>query len=560
LAFDLRCNTHSEGLQVIRLGHLGIVAAMIKELGIIEKIDKRLPVSKEHGAILTIGQRVSAMILNGLGFLNDRLYMHPKFFEDKPVGRLFGEEIRAEHFNDDTLGRALDKIYEYGTTKLYSEIGFEIAQERNLLGKTAGIDTTSLSLEGAYESEVIEIESDKKPPLITYGHSKDHRQDLKQVMLSLTCTGPAGFPLWMEALDGNSSDKKNFHESLDKMTKFQKELQNAPDFIFVADSALYTIDKLLAAPNLRWLTRVPERLNEVKALCEQPKEAFQWIELGSGYQMVPITSEYGGIKQRWQLIYSEQAYAREKKTLLKRIDKEGAALKNELWHLGNQIFGCDKDAERAIRPIIKKLKYHQIQYCFDIVEKNSTRGRPGKNTSLLKVGYKINSSFEKDTTAITIAENRLGKFVLGTNELDSARLPDFEMLSEYKNLSQNEAGFKFIKNTQFCIDSVFLKTPARIEALMMIMTLCLMVYNVGQHKLRTILEEKKETVPNQVKKQIQNPTLQWIFRILDTVSVVRIVIDKANNIVQELIGNLTELTRRIIGYFGEAAMRIYGVI
>jgi len=91
---------------------------------------------------------------------------------------------------------------------------------------------------------------------------------------------------------------------------------------------------------------------------------------------------------------------------------------------------------------------------------------------------------------------------------------------------------------------------------MMIMTL----YNVGQHKLRTILEEKQETIPNQVKKSIKNPTLQWVFRILDTISIVRIVIDKANNIVQELTGNLTELSRRIIGYFGEAAMKIYGVI
>jgi transposase len=550
----------SEGLKVIRLGHLGIVAAMINELGIIDKIDQRLPVSKEHGAIVTIGQRVSAMILNGLGFLNDRLYLHPKFFEDKPVSRLFGEGITAEHLNDDALGRALDKIYEYGTTKLYSEIGFEIAQERNLLGKTAGIDTTSLSLEGDYETVLDDTDPDKQPPLITYGYSKDHRQDLKQVMLSLTCSGPAGFPLWMEALDGNSSDKQNFHDSLDKMAKFQKELKDAPDFIFVADSALYTIDKLLAAPNLRWLTRAPERLNEVKTLCESPKEIFQWIELGSGYQMVPMNSEYGGLKQRWQLIYSEQAYKREKKSFLRRIDKEAEALKKALWHLGNQVFGCEKDAERAARPIVKKLKYHQISYQIEGIEKHSNRGRPGKNSPLEKVGYKIDSTFVRNDAAITTAENRLGRFVLATNELDLQRLPDNEMLLEYKNLSQNESGFKFIKDTHFRIDSVFLKTPSRIEALMMIMTLCLMVYNVGQHKLRTILEKNQETVPNQVKKEVKNPTLQWIFRILDTISVVRIVVDKANNTVKELIGNLTELSRRIIGYFGDAALKIYGII
>jgi hypothetical protein len=63
----------SEGLKLIHLGHLGIVAAIINELGIIDKIGKQLPISKEHGAIVTIGQRVSSMIINRLGFLNDRL-------------------------------------------------------------------------------------------------------------------------------------------------------------------------------------------------------------------------------------------------------------------------------------------------------------------------------------------------------------------------------------------------------------------------------------------------------------------------------------------------------
>jgi transposase len=218
-----------------------------------------------------------------------------------------------------------------------------------------------------------------------------------------------------------------------------------------------------------------------------------------------------------------------------------------------------KDAERAVKPIIKKLKYHQINYYIENIEKHTKRGRPGKDSTLERVDCRVNSAFIKDDAAMQTAENRLGRFVLATNELDLERLSDKEFLSEYKGLSQNENGFRFIKDTKFCIDSVFLKTPARIEALMMVMTLCLMVYNVGQHKLRNILEEKQETIPSQVKKPISNPTLQWVFRILDTISVVRVVVDRANNIIKELTGNLTELSRRIIGYFGEAALKIYGV-
>ena len=225
------------------LGHTGIVAAIIKELGIVERIDKRLPVSKEHGSIVTMGQRVAAMILNGLGFFNDRLYLHSDFFDDKPVSRLLGPGIEAKHLNDDALARALDEIYEYGTTKLFSEVAFGIASDHDLLGKTARLDTTSLPCFGEYPEDNAENDNLN----ITYGYSKNKRSDLKQIVLSMTNTGPAGIPIWLEALDGNSADQTNFHATTAKITAFREQLKNAPSFIFIADSALYTPSKLLAS-------------------------------------------------------------------------------------------------------------------------------------------------------------------------------------------------------------------------------------------------------------------------------------------------------------------------
>lgn len=59
------------------------------------------------------------MILNSLGFVNQRLYLVSKFFEDKPVDRLISAGIEAEHLNDDSLGRALDSLYEHSVTSLF---------------------------------------------------------------------------------------------------------------------------------------------------------------------------------------------------------------------------------------------------------------------------------------------------------------------------------------------------------------------------------------------------------------------------------------------------------
>ena len=152
-----------------QLGHLGLISSVIKKLNLVDKIDRRLPVSKEHGSIVSMGQRVSAMILNGLGFLNDRLYMHSVFFEDKAVEFLLGEGITANHINDDALGRALDAIHSYGTTKLFSEIAFEVAHENKLLGKTARLDTTSISLYGEYDG----CDREEEAIDITYGFAKN---------------------------------------------------------------------------------------------------------------------------------------------------------------------------------------------------------------------------------------------------------------------------------------------------------------------------------------------------------------------------------------------------
>ena len=292
---------------------MGIVSATIKQLGLIKEIDALLPVSHKKGAKVTMGERVAAMILNGLGFLNDRLYMHSQFFENKPLSRLFRDGVEGEHFNDDALGDCLDAIYEYGASKLFSNVAFKIACEQKLLDKFSRIDTTSLSVYGDYEeqdttgeeSSIIDREdsTEGKEFNITYGYSKQKRMDLKQVILSLTVNGPSNLPLWVEGLSGNASDKKSIKASIEKIEKFKKQLKEAPNFIYVADSALYS-KELLNSPDIRWITRVPETIREAKELCQKDYDESQWQKLNDKYKVINLESNYGKVQQRWQLVYS----------------------------------------------------------------------------------------------------------------------------------------------------------------------------------------------------------------------------------------------------------------
>ena len=174
------------------LDHLGLVASTIYDIGLVQKIDARLPLSPHKGAKVTIGKRVAAMIINGLGFMNTRLYMFPEFLENKPVDRLLGDGLMAEDFNDDALGRALDAIHEYGTNKLFSEVAFPIAIEQKMMGTSIHVDSSSLSVHGEYtgDEDSIKLLNDNESnsetlattPLITHGFSKDYRPDLKQVV------------------------------------------------------------------------------------------------------------------------------------------------------------------------------------------------------------------------------------------------------------------------------------------------------------------------------------------------------------------------------------------
>lgn len=535
-----------------QLGHLGLVASTIGELGIIEKIDARLALNENKGGIVSYGRRVAAMVLNGLGFMNSRLSMTTHFFQDKPVAHLLDSEVNAEHLNDDCLGRCLDKIAAYGVTKLYSEIAFEVAREQGILGPRMHLDTTSFVLHGRYDVEVPD-----EAPMPDYGYSKANRPDLKQVMLSLTQGGVANIPLWMEALDGNSSDKTSFHATVRKVQEFTKHLQEAPDGLcFVVDAAFYIPEKLAELNNVWWITRVPAQLKEAREWLKSPADSVDWQVLDANYRATAREVTVHGIRQRWLLIESRHAYARELETFQRRLDKRAAELDKTLWHLGNQEFQCPVDAENALKPLLKSLKYHRVHYEIVPVERHIGKGRPKHGTPKTVTGYKIQATCSSCLEKITREKQTLGRFILGTNQLATDLLDNHSVLLQYKEQSCVESGFKFVKNNAFELNSFYLKTPARIGALMMVMTLCLMIYNFAQYHLRKCMEEQDDVLPNQVGKPVKNPTMKWIAELMNMIAVVTIVTDGKRH---RIVTNVKKVHQRIIAYFGKHALEIYGL-
>lgn len=129
-------------------------------------------------------------------------------------------------------------------------------------------------------------------------------------------------------------------------------------------------------------------------------------------------------------------------------------------------------------------------------------------------------AIEQHQQAIEDQIQRKAQFILATNDTNPSNLSADEWLHLYKNEQQQvERGFRFLKDPMFLLSYIFLSLPRRIMALSMVMGLCLLVYTLAQFKLRKALKQTNQTVPNQLGKPIQNPTMRWVFQMFSGIHV-----------------------------------------
>jgi len=213
------------------LDHLGLVSGMCKELSVAKLIDAALPkqCADKH---ITYGQLVEAMILNGLGFVGRTLHMYPEYFKERPVERLLGEGIKAEHINDDALGRCLDQLYETGVSGIYQTLSASVVEHLGLPCEGVNLDSTSIHVDGNY----------------------DHDDDTK-----------AGIPVYMQAASGNINDNEGFKNIVKHHISSLKAAQDSQ--YFIADAALYVVETIasLDEQGQLFISRAPQKIKTSKS-------------------------------------------------------------------------------------------------------------------------------------------------------------------------------------------------------------------------------------------------------------------------------------------------------
>jgi transposase len=278
--------------------------------------------------------------------------------------------------------------------------------------------------------------------------------------------------------------------------------------------------------------------------------------LAEGYWGKEVALTYGELPQRWLVVFSQAAYDLELHTLTKNHEKERQAAEKQ-WHkLSLLTFNCQEDAETAAKQFNQGWKIHQAVAQAAPITQYARRGRPSADDEPEIVGYGLKGSLSADPERVETAKRNLGKFIIATNELDPQKLSSKQMLENYTDQGVSvERGFRCLNDPLFFADSLFLKKPERIMALMMIMGLALLIYALAECQLRLELEKSNEKIPDQKGKLTSTPTIRWVFQTFEGIDILAVWVNGQPTLRQVL--SLRPVHQQIIRLFGSHVRNCY---
>jgi len=301
------------------------------------------------------------------------------------------------------------------------------------------------------------------------------------------------------------------------------------------------------------MTRVPATLSDAQAaLAQAAPHAMPPVT--EGYRYHALTSTYGGVEQRWLLIASEPRQPQARRTvdkhLLKHSEHEGKAWKQRC----GTTCACAADAQQALARFAHGLQATSLPTSTVHAQpRYSKRGRPGRDAQPDQVIYHVDGALASSLAARQGLIDQHSCFILATNELDDTQRSPQEGLHGYKGQGQAERGFRFVQAPQFLAASLYLKKPKRIMALLMVMTVCLLVYAALEYRLRQALKGQEATFPDQKGKRIPNPTARWVFHYFVGIH----LLCQAGQ--WPMVLNLTEEPQNLLRLLGQPYMRLYDV-
>ena len=482
-----------------------VVASFLDRIEFVETINAALTWDQSQWRV-SPGNLAKAIVLLPFIYPGSRLpiYSISDRYEEMDMNLLFTPEVQAKWLTRDAFSCMLDRLFAADCERLFTTLAlrvytaFSIPFQPILHG-----DTTSISLYGVYERTE---GTSPSAPIICHGHSKEKRYDLVQIMLGLVCD-PLGIPLVTTTRDGNEADCTWNNDVIQKLAELDPLSNN--DITYIADSKLATapnIQKLLKN-EFRFVTRTPANFSK-KVAEKVTKAAYKvddaWIPIGSyretdgdvleTYDVQEFTKTTNkGVSCRFLVFRSNHQKNQFEAKLPKKQKEFVAALKN----VTKKRFACETDAKRALKEAQKTLRKHRL-WKVDLtietlVTEKNPRGRPGKNPrpKIQVTEWVIRAGEPQLQQNVYLAELRKAEsFVLMTN-VSEEEAPAREILRLYKGQKRVEDNFSVVKDSTMA-DTIYLKKPERITALMTLLAVSLLIQAVIRVLVRRNLDAMAE--------------------------------------------------------------------
>jgi len=409
-----------------------------------------------------------------------------KYFD----GRTIDKSEESIQYNDDRCGRVLDKLFLADRNTLLSQISAKAIEVHQLELSQINNDSTSVSFAGAYNGD-----TDDNVVNLTYGFSKDHRPDCKQVVFGLSTTSDGHVPISYELFDGNRTDDTTHIGTWDSLRNF---IGNT-DFVYIADSKLCTMTNLahIHSNGGKFITILPKNRTEVTEFHKQLQAGLEvsWQEeykvpssRKKGEFITYKLYENGVTSEGYRIIWihSDTKAQQDQATRNRRIDKALLLL----IELKPKLNKRQLKTMAQIQDEVKKINRHGF---FSVVitehktvhKKQVSPGKPTTNTEYKEVEeITYTLSFEKDQNAITMDSLTDGIFPLINNTTETKT----QVLQRYKTQPFLEKRFQTSKSV-LNIAPIFLKKPERIEATMFLYFIALMIVSLIERNIRKSLKE-----------------------------------------------------------------------
>jgi transposase len=500
-------------IEAYQVQHLPIVKAYADKIGVVEVINQLVPTEMA----VDPGTIVLGMILDTLSGRSP-LYRLEEFFAHQDTALLLGQAIAPDVFNDDTVGRVLDRIYDTGTMKVFTACAVRADQALHFDKRYVHFDTTSMTVYGDYALP----EEQKVPFTITYGYSKDKRPDLKQFVFATLCVDRA-VPIWGTPEDGNASDKTVNNTLLSNIATFLGKHGVAPGaYIYVADAALVTEANLAVLGDTLFITRLPATYNECGRLIAEAVARNAWEEVGvlahtkptkhrpaTSYKASEGEVTLYGTAYRAVVVHSSAQDKRRQQRLARDIQAADSTMQTTVRTAEQQEYFCRADADAAAAQLrAVYTPYHLVDVT---VEERPVygRGRPSshKPRPVKALCYRLKTTISPHTERIGRTEEEAGCFVLLTNVPTAGNLAHSarELLTVYKEQHGTEQNYGFLKDPVI-VNSLFLKKPERIEALGLVLLLSLLLWRLMERQMRAHVESTGMPLTGWDKKTTERPT------------------------------------------------------